>query len=144
MVNISFFFLELFSTIICDHMRAPEYYIASVKGKCSWKAFPCQSYNDFEDGKCRKCNGECPSMGYGADKTKKSGEYYLSTNSKSPFCSKYFYLVFLLDLLICADFRNFCLIVCIFLDGYIVQHFYFFFSLLLRFPNFKSVEKKFF
>ena len=77
---------DLFRTVICDHMRAPEYYIASVQNRCSWKAYPCRDYSDFEKGKCRACNGECPSMGYDTDKTKRSGSFYLKTNSKAPFC----------------------------------------------------------
>ncbi|KAL9951929.1 hypothetical protein ACROYT_G044684 [Oculina patagonica] len=77
---------QLFDTVVCDHMRATEYYIASVKNLCSWKAFPCRNYLDFEDGKCLQCNGECPTMGYGADETEKHGAFYLKTTSKAPFC----------------------------------------------------------
>lgn len=79
--------LDLFRTVICDHVRAPQYYIASVQNRCSWKAYPCRDYSDFEKGKCRACNGECPSMGYDADKTKRSGSFYLKTSSKAPFCA---------------------------------------------------------
>lgn len=82
------YFLELFDTYVCDHMRATEYYIATVQNLCSWKAFPCQSYRDFKAGKCLQCNGECPTMGYGADETKKSGDHYLKTTSKAPFCGE--------------------------------------------------------
>ncbi|XP_078354760.1 inactive pancreatic lipase-related protein 1-like isoform X1 [Oculina patagonica] len=78
--------LQLFETVACDHMRAPEYYIASVQNRCSWKAFPCDNYNDFEAGKCLQCNGECPTMGYGADQPKKFGAFYLKTTRKAPFC----------------------------------------------------------
>ena len=72
----------------CDHRRAPEYYTASVKRQCSWTAYPCSSYNDFESGKCLNCNGECPAMGYDADRTEKTGTYFLKTNSNTPFCGK--------------------------------------------------------
>nr|XP_058961752.1 pancreatic triacylglycerol lipase-like [Pocillopora verrucosa] len=78
--------LAIFQTVICDHMRAPEYYIASVQNNCSWKALPCHSLSDCEAGKNTTCDGKCPSMGYDADKTDLTGNYYLKTNSNPPFC----------------------------------------------------------
>ncbi|KAL9951922.1 hypothetical protein ACROYT_G044676 [Oculina patagonica] len=78
--------IQLKQTVTCEHSRAREYYIASVQNLCSWKAYPCTSYSDFKKGKCQQCNGECPSMGYGADHTKRSGTFYLKTNNKAPFC----------------------------------------------------------
>ena len=88
-----FLSLAIFQTVICDHMRAPEYYIASVQNNCSWKAFPCHSLSDCEAGKNTTCDGKCPSMGYDADKTDLTGNYYLKTNSNPPFCGM---LVFIL------------------------------------------------
>jgi len=70
----------------CSHRRAYEFYIASVQNRCSWKAYPCSSFSDFEDGMCRTCNGACPTMGYGADHTKRLGYFYLKTNGALPFC----------------------------------------------------------
>jgi len=67
-------------SISCNHMRAPAYYTASVKRLCSWTAYPCSSYRNFQRGKCLRCNGSCPSMGYDADRTKRSGTFYLTTN----------------------------------------------------------------
>ncbi|CAH3134874.1 unnamed protein product [Pocillopora meandrina] len=67
--------LAIFQTVICDHMRAPEYYIASVQNNCSWKAFPCHSLSDCEAGKSTPCYGKCPSMGYDADKTALTGNF---------------------------------------------------------------------
>ncbi|XP_078354762.1 pancreatic lipase-related protein 2-like [Oculina patagonica] len=78
--------LQLIHTVVCDHLRAPEYYIASVQNLCSWKAFPCRNYLDFVAGKCLQCNGECPTMGYGADETEKYGSFYMKTTSEAPFC----------------------------------------------------------
>lgn len=72
----------------CSHRRAYEFYIASVQNRCSWKAYPCSSFSDFEDGMCRTCNGACPTMGYGADHTKRLGYFYLKTNGALPFCGK--------------------------------------------------------
>ena len=82
----SFFFLTL--DVSCDHGRAVEYYIESVQNKCEWKAYPCSSYQLFKLGRCKKCKGECPSMGYDADRTKQTGKHYLKTNSKAPFCGR--------------------------------------------------------
>ncbi|XP_078354767.1 pancreatic lipase-related protein 2-like isoform X1 [Oculina patagonica] len=81
-----FSIIQLVKSVSCEHMRATEYYIATVQNRCSWKAYPCTSYSDFKKGKCQQCNGECPTMGYGADHTKCSGTFYLKTNHKAPFC----------------------------------------------------------
>ena len=89
-----FLSLAIFQTVICDHMRAPEYYIASVQNNCSWKAFPCHSLSDCEAGKNTTCDGKCPSMGYDADKTDLTGNYYLKTNSNPPFCGMLVFILF--------------------------------------------------
>lgn len=78
--------LDIMRTVICDHVRSVDYYYASLQNRCSWKAYPCQTFTDCEKGKYTKCIGECPSMGYGADQTKKTGRFYLRTTSKAPFC----------------------------------------------------------
>ena len=70
----------------CDHSKAPKYFLASVEGSCSWKAYPCANYNTFVKGSCTSCNGECPSLGFDADLTKKGGSFYLQTTSKNPIC----------------------------------------------------------
>ncbi|XP_067054927.1 pancreatic lipase-related protein 2-like [Acropora muricata] len=79
--------LDVIFTTSCHHLRAPEYYIATVQNRCSWKAYPCSSYLWFWSGLCNRCYGECPSMGYSADKTKHTGSYFLDTTSKKPFCA---------------------------------------------------------
>ena len=81
-------FFSLDTGLTYNHRRTPEYYIASVENHCSWKAYPCTSFSDFEDGKCVTCNGACPTMGYGADRTKRVGDFYLKTNSAAPFCGE--------------------------------------------------------
>ncbi|XP_074616701.1 pancreatic lipase-related protein 2-like [Acropora palmata] len=78
--------LDVIFTTSCHNLRAPEYYIATVQNQCSWKAYPCSSYLWFWSGLCNTCYGECPSMGYSADKTKHTGSYFLDTTSKKPFC----------------------------------------------------------
>ncbi|XP_068718308.1 pancreatic lipase-related protein 2-like isoform X2 [Montipora capricornis] len=72
----------------CDHHRAPEYYIASVQNFCSWKSYPCHNSVLYRLGRCKTCNGECPTLGYAADQAKKTGSHYLTTNSERPFCGQ--------------------------------------------------------
>ncbi|XP_073251237.1 inactive pancreatic lipase-related protein 1-like isoform X2 [Porites lutea] len=64
----------------CSHSRATQYFIASVHRSCSLTAYPCDSYLSFSLGSCRACNGACSSMGFDADRTKRTGEFYLTTN----------------------------------------------------------------
>ena len=77
--------LEFIQIVKCDHQRAWEYYIASVKNPHSWKARPCKDYKNCENGETTACDGECPSMGYGADETKPTGKFYLVTSAQAPF-----------------------------------------------------------
>lgn len=77
--------LEFVQTVKCDHQRAWKYFIASVKNPRSWEAHPCKDYYDCEKGKFQACDGECPTMGYGADKTKPIGKFYLMTSRGAPF-----------------------------------------------------------
>ena len=88
------FFLIFFSilSVVCSHIRATQYFIASVKGSCSWTAYPCDDYQSFKQKKCpaSACNGTCPSMGFEADSPKGEGKFYLSTDENDPFCGKFF------------------------------------------------------
>ena len=88
------FFLIFFSilSVVCSHIRATQYFIASVKGSCSWTAYPCDDYQSFKQKKCpaSACNGTCPSMGFEADSPKGKGKFYLTTDEKDPFCGKFF------------------------------------------------------
>ena len=88
------FFLIFFSilSVVCSHIRATQYFIASVKGSCSWTAIPCDDYQSFKQKKCpaSACNGTCPSMGFEADSPKGEGKFYLSTDENDPFCGKFF------------------------------------------------------
>ena len=79
-------------SVVCSHVRATQYFIASVKGSCSWTAIPCDDYQSFKQKKCSAsaCNGTCPSMGFEADSPKGYGKFYLSTDENDPFCGKLF------------------------------------------------------
>ena len=79
---------DIVGSASCSHMRATEYYIASV-GQCSWQTRPCESYGDCTDGKIMGCPASgCPSMGFDADSAKHSGRFYLQTKSNAPFCCR--------------------------------------------------------
>ena len=81
--------IYFFLSVACSHSRATQYFIASVHGSCSWTAYPCNSYVSFRLGRCRACKGACSSMGFDADRTKKTGKFYLKTHRSSPFCGKF-------------------------------------------------------
>lgn len=62
-------------------------------------AFPCDSWRDFQKGKCFSCEGACPQMGYNADqyRVNKRVLAYLITEEHKPFCGNYvrtFYIQF--------------------------------------------------
>lgn len=84
----------------CDHMRAYEYFVESIRSSrsssCDFMAFACPSWNNFVTGGC--ISGEKNSMGFQALKPSSPKSYYLLTGSKPPFCREYF-LYFLLTLI---------------------------------------------
>ncbi|XP_048582758.1 inactive pancreatic lipase-related protein 1 isoform X2 [Nematostella vectensis] len=83
--------------VICDHMRAPEYYAESVTTTCPMLAFPCTSMDDFERGYCFDCeNRPCPSVGYNAGKRKgvATGKHFSLTNADKPFCVHHYRISF--------------------------------------------------
>ena len=101
--KIALYCLDIFRTVICDHMRAPEFYIKSVN-QCSWRVHPCKSLEDCERGNYAICNSGCSSMGFRADKPKRTGRFYLKTTSNSPFCCMLFYILVVVAL---CSFRSF-------------------------------------
>lgn len=84
--------------VVCDHLRAAEFFIASVNhGQCTPLAFECSDYESFKKGRCADCgaNGEkCAFMGMAADSFRrhkndqKSARVFLSTRSDAPYCRK--------------------------------------------------------
>ncbi|XP_075468116.1 pancreatic lipase-related protein 2-like isoform X1 [Ascaphus truei] len=70
--------------LVCNHLRAFQYYTESIRNPSSFLSFPCQNYDMFNSGACFPCpTGGCPSMGYFADSshgiTAKHQTFYLST-----------------------------------------------------------------
>lgn len=73
--------------IACDHARARDLFIESVRSSCRFLSYPCSSFEDLESGRC-PCNGYCSIMGYDAAFGRQTGTFYLKTSDKPPFCIK--------------------------------------------------------
>ncbi|KAF8786114.1 inactive pancreatic lipase-related protein 1-like [Argiope bruennichi] len=72
----------------CPHMRANTYFQESVNPRCRFQAVYCNSYADFESGKCRSSSIVSP-MGLHAQKIPRltaPAKFYLKTKASSPFC----------------------------------------------------------
>ncbi|CRK99883.1 CLUMA_CG013186, isoform A [Clunio marinus] len=96
---------------LCNHRRAYKFFIHSVAPRCLFPAFPCNSYEDFLQGKCFSCPNRkaksirnnntiskevkfhdkvdsiCGAMGYYADKSTGKGQLYLRTREEEPYCA---------------------------------------------------------
>ena len=73
----------------CHHMRAVEYFTASVRQECLFPAFPCSSWKEFKEGKCfnKFRVRDISLMGMQAEQCKKYEQpMYLTTLAESPFC----------------------------------------------------------
>ena len=81
--------------LVCDHFRAPSYFIESLSPQCmqNMKGFPCRNSNEFDRARClTNCkNGVCPDMGYNAGRNGNQilGKHFLYTTTSAPFCGKY-------------------------------------------------------
>ncbi|KAJ8951116.1 hypothetical protein NQ318_021560 [Aromia moschata] len=68
----------------CAHSRAYTYYAEAVASSTnSFAARLCDSYNNYSNGRCSS-NARSTMAGYSID-TSASGNYYLDTNSASPY-----------------------------------------------------------
>ncbi|GFS65746.1 endothelial lipase [Trichonephila inaurata madagascariensis] len=70
----------------CNHERAVHLFTDSIldPSSCKYVSYSCDSYSDFQTGKCLSCDQGCGQMGY---KSKGEGVYYLMTKAKKPFCA---------------------------------------------------------
>jgi len=75
-----------FFDLYCSHMRAVDLWIHSIKiPSCVFA--PCNSEEDFNDGKCTKCSGKgCNILGYHAVKPAEHTTYFGITSEREPFC----------------------------------------------------------
>lgn len=80
---------------LCNHRRAFRFFIDSVVRTCTFRAFACESYEEYTKGNCFSCGPDgsmCSDMGYYAHKSNGRGSMYLATRDKEPFCGKLFRL----------------------------------------------------
>lgn len=76
---------------LCNHRRAFRFFIDSVVPTCTFRAFGCETYEEYLRGDCFSCGKDgstCSNMGYFAHKTPGRGNMYLVTREKEPFCGK--------------------------------------------------------
>ncbi|XP_028585975.2 pancreatic lipase-related protein 2-like [Podarcis muralis] len=77
----------------CHHSRSHEYYRYSILFPGGFVAYPCESYESFQEGNCFPCPREgCPMMGHYADRfhnklRNNNPKYFLDTAPKKPFTS---------------------------------------------------------
>ncbi|XP_048867049.1 lipase member H [Brienomyrus brachyistius] len=84
------------SYFVCDHQRAVFLFLCALNKTCSFTAYPCSSYSDFQDGRCLSCEplrpAPCPVFGYDVrgwrDAVVQRGQTraYFSTAAESPYC----------------------------------------------------------
>lgn len=74
----------------CSHVRATEFYVESITSPCPFVAFSCNSYGDYNDGKCTTsctADGACSVLGYGSQGISNArGSYFLNTDKDSSYC----------------------------------------------------------
>uniref|UniRef100_A0A8C4PPM7 Triacylglycerol lipase n=1 Tax=Equus asinus asinus TaxID=83772 RepID=A0A8C4PPM7_EQUAS len=57
--------------LACNHLRSFEYYSSSILNPDGFLAYPCDSYDKFQENGCFPCPaGGCPKMGHYADQYK--------------------------------------------------------------------------
>ncbi|XP_054980771.1 lipase member H [Sorex araneus] len=88
----------------CDHQRSVFLYLASLRENCNVTAYPCDSYQDYKNGKCITCglpgSRPCPLLGYYADtwkdylreKDPPMMKAFFDTDEKQPFCVYHYFL----------------------------------------------------
>ncbi|KAJ8918549.1 hypothetical protein NQ315_013054, partial [Exocentrus adspersus] len=75
----------------CNHKRAFKYFIEAVTGQdCVFLGIKCDSYEDFNDGKCTSCansNGTCRTFGFTTYKNAVAkSSFFVNTAGHPPYC----------------------------------------------------------
>ncbi|KAF2361826.1 Lipase/vitellogenin [Trinorchestia longiramus] len=84
--------------VACNHIRSSKLFTASLFGTCSFMAFPCKSYDEFEKARCFSCDTDlgCAPLGIHADTWHPHGRenvnMYLSTSGGPDFCQYHYRL----------------------------------------------------
>ncbi|XP_035130561.3 lipase member H [Callithrix jacchus] len=88
----------------CDHQRSVYLYLSSLRESCTITAYPCDSYQDYRNGKCVGCttsqNQSCPLLGYYADNWKDylrekdppMTKAFFDTAEEKPFCMYHYFV----------------------------------------------------
>nr|XP_004038197.3 lipase member H isoform X1 [Gorilla gorilla gorilla]XP_055238006.1 lipase member H isoform X1 [Gorilla gorilla gorilla] len=88
----------------CDHQRSVYLYLSSLRESCTITAYPCDSYQDYRNGKCVSCGTSqkesCPLLGYYADNWKDHlrgkdppmTKAFFDTAEESPFCMYHYFV----------------------------------------------------
>ncbi|KAM7074036.1 pancreatic lipase-related protein 2-like isoform 1-T2 [Molossus nigricans] len=77
--------------VACNHLRSYKYYSSSILNPDGFLAYPCASYDEFQENSCFPCPvGGCPKMGHYADqfqgKTSAVGQtFFLNTGESGNF-----------------------------------------------------------
>ena len=75
---------------LCNHRRAFRFFFVFMSTSCTFRAFACDSYENYAKGACFSCGmdgAQCSNMGYWAHKAPGRGNMYLITREKEPFCA---------------------------------------------------------
>ncbi|XP_068244010.1 pancreatic triacylglycerol lipase-like [Palaemon carinicauda] len=86
--------------VACNHNRAPKLFTDSIRSKCPYMAFQCNSYQQYLNGNCQSCGEDgtqCARMGYFADnwpgaQNQSYTSFYLSTTSGPDYCVYHYQL----------------------------------------------------
>ncbi|GAB6028920.1 hypothetical protein CHUAL_004718 [Chamberlinius hualienensis] len=94
---------ELKEYLMCNHKRSYMYFLESINTDCPMLSSPCDSWENYTDGKCFDCeSNECNRMGFHALKSNLSTipndltenfnhkKYYLILGSRRPFCKHHY------------------------------------------------------
>ncbi|KAM5132129.1 pancreatic lipase-related protein 2-like [Mantella aurantiaca] len=90
--------LSVVDSLACNHLRAPLFYIESVRNPGGFLSYPCENYEAFLDGSCFPCPSRgCPAMGHYANPshgaTTQHHTFYLHTGGDPGHFSSHRYKV---------------------------------------------------
>ena len=85
----------------CHHLRSYLYMTESIGTQCPFKAYPCESWKEFQTGRCLHCsnNSTCNGLGLKSSpsmfkqvKQSKTKKYWLATGESAPFCRYHYHV----------------------------------------------------
>ncbi|ESO92402.1 hypothetical protein LOTGIDRAFT_233162 [Lottia gigantea] len=82
---------DLKAAVSCSHGRSHNVFIESINSQCPFTSYPCDTYANFQSGRCLSCGRTgCSVLGYYSDQYHARGKMYLNTGSKLPFCGYHY------------------------------------------------------